>query len=377
MGSGDPMLYNKVRLAALAGCAMSVLVIAGCGAREPVEAPPATNSAGYGAAETPELMGAPPAAEATPADGLLGGPAPPRRPPTRRRRSSPPTRTWKTWRRPTAPWSPPWRRSPIPRPPAMRPRAVSAPARRAARAAPAPVAKPAARPVVAAAPAPAEAGRRGQARRRAGQGPGDRRRAAAAAKAALCQAADQAGEAASRRRAGSHQGRHPGHGRKPEAGQGGPGHPVAARHARRPDQDAKPPSWAWARPPRRPAPTPTCRARATRSPRTVARPPWSRTASPPPSPWQVKPTTAAKGPLKTDFGVELNGAKPVQGFTLGSIAKQVAPIQDAVKEKTKGFKFAMPALPSLGRYEDRRPSGRRQGSRARPAGRQPWCCWPC
>ncbi len=50
MGSGDPMLHNKVRLAALAGCAMSVLVIAGCGAREPVEAPPATNSAGYGAA---------------------------------------------------------------------------------------------------------------------------------------------------------------------------------------------------------------------------------------------------------------------------------------------------------------------------------------
>jgi hypothetical protein len=64
--------------------------------------------------------------------------------------------------------------------------------------------------------------------------------------------------------------------------------------------------------------------------------------------WQVKPTPAAKGPLKTDFGVELNGTKPTQGFTLGSIAKQVAPIQDAVKEKTKGFKFAMP---NLGRYE--------------------------
>ncbi|CAN5524673.1 hypothetical protein BH10PSE3_BH10PSE3_30160 [soil metagenome] len=64
--------------------------------------------------------------------------------------------------------------------------------------------------------------------------------------------------------------------------------------------------------------------------------------------WQVKPTPAAKGQLKTEFGVELNGAKPVQGFTLGSIAKRIAPIRDAVTQKAKGFKFAMP---SLGKYD--------------------------
>jgi hypothetical protein len=91
MGSGDPMLHNKVRLAALAGCAVGVLVIAGCGAREPVEAPPATTEPGYGAAPDAGADGRAAGAEATPADGLLGGPPPPRRP--RRSRSPRPIRT--------------------------------------------------------------------------------------------------------------------------------------------------------------------------------------------------------------------------------------------------------------------------------------------
>jgi hypothetical protein len=64
--------------------------------------------------------------------------------------------------------------------------------------------------------------------------------------------------------------------------------------------------------------------------------------------WQVKPTDAAKGPLKTEFGVALDGTQPAQGFTLGSIARQVAPLKDAVKEKAKGLEAAMPGL---GPYE--------------------------
>ncbi|CAN5524718.1 hypothetical protein BH10PSE3_BH10PSE3_30170 [soil metagenome] len=75
MGSGDPMLHSKVRLMALAGCAVSVLVVAGCGAREPVEAPHAAIAPSYSAASTPELMGGAAAAgDTSPADGLLGGP---------------------------------------------------------------------------------------------------------------------------------------------------------------------------------------------------------------------------------------------------------------------------------------------------------------
>jgi hypothetical protein len=48
-------------------------------------------------------MGAPPAAEAAPADGLLGGPAP-RRPHRRAAARLTPKRDLKTWRRPTARW---------------------------------------------------------------------------------------------------------------------------------------------------------------------------------------------------------------------------------------------------------------------------------
>jgi predicted small lipoprotein YifL len=63
--------------------------------------------------------------------------------------------------------------------------------------------------------------------------------------------------------------------------------------------------------------------------------------------WQVKPTAAAQGPLKAEFGVNLSGAKPAQDLTLGSIARQVAPIQDAVKDKAGRLKGA---LPDLSRY---------------------------
>ncbi|GGL07465.1 hypothetical protein GCM10010983_00620 [Caulobacter rhizosphaerae] len=63
--------------------------------------------------------------------------------------------------------------------------------------------------------------------------------------------------------------------------------------------------------------------------------------------WQVKPTAAAQGSLKAEFGVSLSGAKPAQDLTLGSIARQVAPIEDAVKDKAERLKGA---LPDLSRY---------------------------
>lgn len=50
--------------------------------------------------------------------------------------------------------------------------------------------------------------------------------------------------------------------------------------------------------------------------------------------WQVKPGPDAKGQLKSEFGVELNGAKQPQGFALGTISKRVAALPEQVK---KGF----------------------------------------
>lgn len=75
MGSGDPMLGRKVRLAALASAAVGVLALAGCSAGDHADAPPPSSD--YQAStSTPELMGAPPPPSADQAqDGLLGGPA--------------------------------------------------------------------------------------------------------------------------------------------------------------------------------------------------------------------------------------------------------------------------------------------------------------
>jgi hypothetical protein len=58
--------------------------------------------------------------------------------------------------------------------------------------------------------------------------------------------------------------------------------------------------------------------------------------------WQVKPGPEAKGQLKSEFGVELNGGKTPQGFSLGEISKRVAALPEKVK---KGFgQFDMGAL---------------------------------
>jgi hypothetical protein len=352
MGSGDPMLHNKVRLAALAGCAVSVLVIAGCGAREPVEAPPASAAPGAGATQTPELMGAAPAAEATPADGLLGGPASA----TPASAAPPPAFTsnpnLKTWRR--ADGTLVTAMAPIPNPKAKRyaPRAVSAPARRA-HVAPASVAKPAAQPVVAAkpaakpavvapAPAPVKPVVAATPAAALAKAPVIAPAAPVAAKpltkleklqAAVAPEATKGAtlataESLSQGKEGQVTLSLPatlGDLIKKEAAKLGLGKAAKKTSAY---ADLQGQGYEI---------TPNGRQTAV-----------VKAGEPATFAWQVKPTADAKGPLKTDFGVELNGAKPAQGFTLGSISKQVAPIQEAVQAKTKGFKFAMP---SLGRYE--------------------------
>ncbi|PVM90212.1 hypothetical protein DDF62_09765 [Caulobacter radicis] len=55
--------------------------------------------------------------------------------------------------------------------------------------------------------------------------------------------------------------------------------------------------------------------------------------------WQVKPTPDAKGQLSTSFGASLDGAKPAQPFSLGSISKQVAAAPAKAKEAVAGFKL--------------------------------------
>ena len=352
MGSGDPMLHNTVRMAALAGCAMSVLVIAGCGAREPVEAPPGATASASGAAQTPELMGAPPAAEATPADGLLGGPAPAAAPaaaPGPVYSSNP---NLKTWRRPdgtlvTA-------MNPIANPKtthrAVRyaPRAVAAPVRRAhAALAPVVSAKPAPKPVVASAPAPLKPAVAAKPAVAPAKAPVVAPVTPAAAKPVPAKpltkleklqaaVAPEATKGATLATAES-------------LTQGKEGQVTLSLPATLGDlikkEAAKLGLTKAAKKTSAYADLQGQGYEITPNGRQTAE---VKAGEPATFAWQVKPTPAAKGPLKTDFGVELHGAKPTQGFTLGSIAKQVAPIQDALKEKTKGFKFAMP---NLGRYE--------------------------
>ncbi|WP_304441224.1 hypothetical protein [Caulobacter sp. UNC279MFTsu5.1] len=360
------MLHNKVRSAALAGCAVSVLMIAGCGAREPVEAPPAaTTEPGYAAAQTPDLMGAPPASEASPADGLLGGP------PTAATAPVPVTTTrstLRTWRRPDgtlvtamapianpkgsprnahrtvrhvsrAPVAPARRVHVAATPvahaaaaPVARPTPVAKPAPKPVAAAPAPAplkpitaAKPAvapakapivaplAPPTVAAKPVPAKPTTKLQTLQ-AAVAPEATRGATLATAESLAQGKEGQVTLSLPATLGELI--------KTEAAKLG-----LTKAARKTSAYADLQGQGYEI-------TPNGRQTAV-----------VKAGEPATFAWQVKPTAEAKGPLKTEFGVALNGTKPAQGFTLGSIAKQVAPIQEAVKEKTQGF------MPSLGRYE--------------------------
>ena len=382
MGSGDPMLHNKFRLTALAGCAVSVLVIAGCGAREPVEAPPAATGPGYGAASkpTPELMGgAASAGDTSPADGLLGGPA---STPTA---ATAPTPVYSgnskltTWRR--ADGTLVTAMAPIANPTAKAhrsvryaPRAVAAPARRA-HAAPAPVvhpvAKPAPKPVpkpivaVKPAPKPLPVAKPAPKPVAVAPAPAPLKPVAAAkpvaplAKAPVVAPVKPAIKAVPAKPLTKLQKLQAAV--APEAtkgavlasgeslAQGKEGQVTLSLPATLGDLIKK----EAAKLGLTKAAKKTSAYADLRGEGYEITPNGRQTAvvkagEPATFAWQVKPTPTAKGQLKTEFGVELGGAKPVQGFTLGSIAKRVAPIQEALKEKTKGFNFAMP---KLGKYE--------------------------
>jgi len=368
-----------LRSAVLAGCAASVLTIVGCGAREPVETPPAAPAElGYETQRPSGPTDAPPAAEAAPADGLLGGPPSAVEPPGPVVATEP---SLKTWRRPDgtlvtamAPIADP-QDSPSPARPAVRPHirharsAPVVPARRshaapapaapvraapprtapapvAARSAarPAPVAQTAPRPAtVAAAPAPLKPVTAAQPARPLARAPVIAPAAPTAAPAKP-QAPLQALQAAV----------------GPEAARGAT---LAAAQSLTAGQEGQVTLSL-------PAPlgdrirTEAARLGLAQAARKISAhadlrgqgyditPSGRQTAvvkpgQPATFAWQVKPTTAAQGPLKAEFGVTLNGTRPPQDFTLGSIARQVAPIQAAVKDKAEGLKGA---LPDLSRY---------------------------
>lgn len=376
MGSGDPMLHDKARSALLAGCAAGILAIAGCGAREPVEAPPAAVEPGYGAPQTPDLMGAPPSAETAPADGLLGGPPSAAKPPI------PVTTTQstsKTWRRPDGtlvtamapianPEGPhravrhgrpaPVRRARVaparvaapiaasvaqaPARPTAKPTPVAKPAPRPIAATPAPAplkpiaaAKPATPPVrapvvaplpPAAVPAPATAA--------AKSAPAAPQTRLQALQAAVAPEATQGATLAT----------------APSLAQGQAGQVTLSLPATLGDliktEAAK---LGLAKAARKASAYADLRGQGYEITPNGRQTAVVTAGQPATFAWQVKPTAAsAKGPLKTEFGVALDGAKPAQSFTLGSIARQVAPLQDALKEKAKGLEAA---VPDLGRYE--------------------------
>lgn len=380
------MLHTKSRLAAVAGCAASVLILAGCGAREPVEVPPAAPASlapDPEASQAPESMGAP-SAEAAPADGLLGGPdddapAAAAADPALSREDL------KTWRRadgtlvtamaPIADPEPQPESKPRSRPasepqsamlyapdavaaPAPRrsvaptPRSNAAPSAVKAVAKPAPAPSPVARsapppkviaplptpvkPLVAAkpdaplarAPAPAAI-----APAKAAPTPVKPLTKLQQLQAALAPEATQGAVLA----AGA------------SLGQGQEGQVTLALPATLGDRIRN----EAAKLGLGKAASKTSAHADLRGDGYEITPNGRQTAEVRPGQqatfaWQVKPTPAAKGPLKTEFGVELDGIKPAQGFTLGSIARQVAPIPDAVKAKAEGVKLAMP---DLGRFE--------------------------
>ena len=368
MGSGDPMLQTKVRMAAMATTALSVLALASCGVREPVDAGPPVEQPGYGAAKTPDLMGAPPVAESK--DGLLGGPV---HPETTQAAGPRPLLTttnphFKTWRR--ADGTLVTAMAPIPNPKEKRravryaPRAASGAAHRphvvpavakpamVAAAKPAPVIKPA--PVVKTPPAPAPkavapapaplkpvvaatpVAPLAKAPTPVVTAPAKPLTKVEALQAAIAPEATKgavlaAGDSLAQGKEGQVTLSLPstlGDMIKAQAAKLGLGKPAkkASAYANLEGQGYEI--------------TPNGKQTA------VIKPGEAPTFA-----WQVKPTPAAKGQLKSEFGVELNGTKPAQTFSLGTILKQVGPVEEKVKAAAKGFKLPF-ALPKLGGFDD-------------------------
>jgi len=358
MGSGDPMFGRNVRLAALSASALSVLVLAGCGSSEGVDTTPAATIDQARNDSTPDLMGAAPAPDAASApDGLLGGsptaatkPVPVEVHPSGY--APPPKKAsmLKTWRRPDGTLVTAMR--PIPNPHGQRvahhaPRA-SAPAyhppRVVAHAAPAPVVKtPVAKPapavvkpkVVAAAPAPKTVVTPPALKPVAppkvvaplAKAPTPTIPVAAPAKpltkieklqAAVAPEATKGAVLA----AGDSLG-------KGEAGQvtlslpASLGDMIKAQAAKLGLTKAAKKTSAYA----------TLQGEGYEVTPNGKQTAVVKPGEPTTFNWQVKPGEKAQGQLKSEFGIDLNGAKTAQSFSLGEIVKRVAPMKEAVKGK--------------------------------------------
>lgn len=366
MGSGDPMFGRKERLAALAASTAGALLLAGCSAGDQANAPPPRSD--YQAeSSAPDLMGAPPpqqSASRAPEDGLLGGPAAVGDTSTQARadagvvsRPLPPpaprNSNLKTWRRPDGTLVTAMR--PIPNPkgshrvvvasaqphrvhatiPAA-PHAVPKPAVVAA-AKPAPVAKPVTPKTVAPTPAPVKAAQPIRPTTPLTKPPAVAfakpvapaapvaakpttklgKLQAAVASEATNGAVLAAGESLSKNQPGQVTLSLPatlGDLIKKEAAKLG-----LAKAAKKTSAYASLEGEGYEI-------TPNGRQTA------VVKPGEPTTFA-----WQVKPGPEAKGQLKSDFGVELNGAKQPQGFALGTISKRVAALPEEVKKGVGGL----------------------------------------
>ena len=352
MGSGDPMFGRNVRLAALSASAMSVLMLAGCGSSEGVDTTPSATVEQAQADSTPDLMGAPPAPDAASApDGLLGGaptaatkPVPVTvRPSTK---APPPKKAsmLKTWRRPDGTLVTAMR--PIPNPKVhYAPRATYHAPKTYAHAAPAPAWKaPAAKPVVvakpkivaAAAPAPKTVVATPALKPVAppkvvaplAKAPTPAIPVAAAPakpmtkleklQAAVAPSATQGAVLAAGESLG-----------KGEAGQvtlslpATLGDMIKAEAAKLGLTKAAKKTSAYA----------TLQGEGYEVTPNGKQTAVVKPGEPTTFAWQVKPGEAAQGQLKSEFGVDLNGAKKAESFSLGEIVKRVAPMKEAVKGK--------------------------------------------
>jgi hypothetical protein len=365
------MFERKTRLAALATSATAVLLLAGCSGGEPVDTPPPASDyhadANYPGTDTPDLMGAAPAPDASQAqDGLLGGPAGYQTGGHVAERPLPPPSQHnahlKTWRRPDGtlvtamrPIANPKGASrieqprrahtqphrvyasipakpvvhPAPKPaPAAKPPVIAnakpitpktvAPAPAPIQAAKpvqpaAPLAKPpvvAAVPVVPAKPAPAKPGK-----------PASKleQLQAAVAPEATAGAVLAAGESLSKNQPGQVTLSLPvtlGDRIKEEAAKLGLG-----KAARKTSAYANLEGQGYEI-------TPNGRQTA------VVKPGEPTTFA-----WQVKPGPEAKGQIRSQFGVELNGTKQPQGFALGEISKRVFTLPEKAKKSFGDFKL--------------------------------------
>jgi hypothetical protein len=342
------MFGRNVRLAALSASALSVLMLAGCGSSEGVDTTPSATVEQAQADSTPDLMGAPPAPDAASApDGLLGGaptaatkPVPVTvRPSTK----APPPRKasmLKTWRRPDGTLVTAMR--PIPNPKVhYAPRATyHAPKTYAvAHAAPAPTVKaPVAKPkiVAAAAPTPKAVVATPALKPVAppkvvaplAKAPTPAIPVAAAPakpmtkleklQAAVAPSATQGAVLAAGESLG-----------KGEAGQvtlslpATLGDMIKAEAAKLGLSKAAKKTSAYA----------TLQGEGYEVTPNGKQTAVVKPGEPTTFAWQVKPGEAAQGQLKSEFGVDLNGAKKAESFSLGEIVKRVAPMKEAVKGK--------------------------------------------